>query len=72
MIYCHFYCETYFYHTFLLFGKRLLISQLSVLVSSGDDEFNDEFDKKEKEDQFNKKLEDGFQNWEERYFLATK
>ena len=40
-------------------------------MSSGDDffddEFNNEFDKMEKEDRFHNKLEDGFKNWEERH-----
>ena len=40
-------------------------------MSSGDDffddEFNNEFDKMEREDKFHNKLEDGFKNWEERY-----
>ena len=45
-----------------------LIKSLS--VSSGDDffgdDFNEEFDKLEKNDNFHDKLEDGFKNWEER------
>jgi len=53
-----------------LLGSVLLISLSWNTVSSGDDffddEFNNEFDKMEREDKFHNKLEDGFKNWEER------
>ena len=55
----------------MLFDKKLFKEEeddvninVNLLVSSGDDffddEFNNEFDKMEKEDQFHGKLEDGF------------
>ena len=73
MIYCHFECETYFYQYFLLLGKKLFKKEedivninFNLLVSAGDDFFNDElnneFDKMEKNYQFHNKLEDGFKN----------
>ena len=57
MIYCHFECETYCYQYLLVFGKKLFKKeedvvniQVDLLVSSGDDffddEVNNEFDKK--------------------------
>lgn len=52
-------------------GPNWVYDTLSFAVSSGDDffddEFNNEFDKMEKEDRFHNKLEDGFKNWEERH-----
>ena len=64
----------------MLFDKKLFKKEedvvninVDLLVSSGDDffneEFNNEFDKMKKEDQFHNKLEDGFKNWEERYLV---
>jgi len=54
----------------LLASLFLIMSSSLQTVSSGDDffddEFNNEFDKMEKEDRFHNKLEDGFKNWEER------
>jgi len=54
----------------LLGGLLLIVASSFRAVSSGDDffddEFNNEFDKMEKNDQFHNKLEDGFKNWEER------
>ena len=64
----------------MLFDKKLFKKEedvvnvnVNLLVSSDDDffddEFNNEFDKMEKEDQFHNKLEDWFKNWEERYLV---
>ena len=51
--------------------QDLVKNSVNLLVTSGDDffddEFNNEFDKMDKEDKFHNKLEDGFKNWEERY-----
>ena len=56
-------------------GPECVYDSLTIAVSSGDDffddEFNNEFDKMEKEDKFHNKLEDGFKNWEERYVTFT-
>jgi len=54
----------------LFFTLLLMVASSFKTVSSGDDffddEFNNEFEKMEKNDQFHNKLEDGFKNWEER------
>ena len=50
--------------------KDVVNVRFNLLVSSGDDffddDFNNEFDQMDKTDKFHNKLEDGFKNWEER------
>ena len=64
----------------MLFDKKLFKKEedvvninVDLLVSSGDDffneEFNNEFEKMKKEDIFHNKLENGFKNWEERFVV---
>ena len=54
----------------LIGSEILFIISVNLSVTSGDDffddEFNRDFEKMEKEDRFHNKLEDGFKNWEER------
>eukprot|EP00092_Neocalanus_flemingeri_P008139 GFUD01008779.1.p1 GENE.GFUD01008779.1~~GFUD01008779.1.p1 ORF type:complete len:296 (-),score=89.30 GFUD01008779.1:1195-2082(-) len=54
----------------LLYSLLLIVASSLRTVSSGDDffddEFNNEFEKMDKNDQFHNQLEDGFKNWEER------